>query len=142
MMQETTTLVTPKERLLYFLSEIGLSMNACEKNLGLSKGFLSNKTAEFSTESIRKFSEYFPELDIMWLIFGDNPPKHKVGDTIENNAGSVVNRSQISSEVMQALSHSQEAIIGQLAVKDAQIAAQQNTINDLLAFINASGINK
>lgn len=131
-----------KDRLLMFLDENGISKSACERQLGVSSGFLSKDTPELSTDYLRKLSAAFPELDIMWLIFGDNPPKHKVGDTIENNAGSVVNRSQISSEVLQALSHSQEAIIGQLAVKDAQIAAQQNTINDLLAFINASGINK
>lgn len=64
---------TPKERFLHFLSKKEISMNACEKELGLSKGFLSSATVEFSTETLRKFSGRFDTLNIMWIIFGTGP---------------------------------------------------------------------
>lgn len=140
------------ERVANFAQKEGLTISSIEKTIGASKGVLSRALAQgtdIQAKWIEAIAENYPQISPVWLLTGEGDmlieealPKLKVGDTIENNAGSVVNRSQISSEVMQALSHSQEAIIGQLAVKDAQIAAQQNTINDLLAFINASGINK
>ena len=133
---------TTKDRLLSFLDENGISKSACERQIGASSGFLSKDTPEFSTDHLRKLSVSFPNLDIMWLIFGDSLPKSPTGDKIENNAGSVTNRSQISSELIQALTDSQNAIIGQLAVKDAQITAQQNVIDSLLAIVKASGLSK
>ena len=71
---------TPKERFLHFLSKNEISMNACEKELGLSKGFLSSATVEFSTETLRKFSERFDTLNIMWIIFGTGPMETEGAD--------------------------------------------------------------
>lgn len=63
-------LKTTKDRLLHFLGKKDVTRNACERMLGASSGFLYKETTEFSTDTIRKLSDIFPELNIMWLIFG------------------------------------------------------------------------
>lgn len=72
-----------KDRLLEFISYLGISVRQFEKNVGLSNGYVNN--IRKSTNKIDEIKTSYPELNIEWLIFGkgkmlnsvhEEAPKH------------------------------------------------------------------
>lgn len=63
-------LTTPKARFVAFLTKKGITINESQAALGLSNGTLYKDATEFKTSTIRKMAEVYPDLNIIWLIFG------------------------------------------------------------------------
>lgn len=60
-----------KERLIYFIESQGLSKNAFESMVGLSKRYVSNIVSSVSTNTIEKIADKFPQLNSAWLLTGE-----------------------------------------------------------------------
>lgn len=63
-------LKTPKDRLLAYMSEKKITPTALQNAIGAANGFLNNNSGEFKTDTIRKISQIYTDLNITWLIFG------------------------------------------------------------------------
>ena len=59
-----------QERVEQFIQYKGLSNSRFEKTVGLSNGFVRNMDKGMSTDKLMKISEFFPDLNILWLITG------------------------------------------------------------------------
>ena len=60
-----------KQRLIAFISYLGLSKNAFEVACGLSKRYVSNISVSISPSVIEKISLKFPQLNKSWLLTGE-----------------------------------------------------------------------
>jgi phage repressor protein C with HTH and peptisase S24 domain len=60
-----------KERLIKFLSYLGIGQAKFAKNVGLSKGYVNNVKDNITIESIKKILSVYPELNENWLLTGD-----------------------------------------------------------------------
>lgn len=60
-----------KQRLIAFISYLGLSKNAFEVACGLSKRYVSNISVSISPSVVEKISLKFPQLNKSWLLTGD-----------------------------------------------------------------------
>ena len=60
-----------KQRLIAFISYLGLSKNAFEIACGLSKRYVSNISVSISPSVIEKISLKFPQLNKSWLLTGE-----------------------------------------------------------------------
>ena len=61
---------TVKERLIAFISYLGMSKNAFENACGLSTRYVSNISASVSPDKLKQISLKFPELNVEWLLTG------------------------------------------------------------------------
>lgn len=61
---------TVKERLIAFISYLGMSKNAFENACGLSTRYVSNISASVSPDKLKRISLKFPELNVEWLLTG------------------------------------------------------------------------
>lgn len=60
-----------KERLIQFLAYKKLGQAAFEKTVDLSNGFVNNIGDSIRSKSIKKISDVYPDLNIAWLIVGE-----------------------------------------------------------------------
>ena len=60
-----------KQRLIAFISYLGLSKNAFEIACGLSKRYVSNISVSISPSVVEKISLKFPQLNKSWLLTGE-----------------------------------------------------------------------
>lgn len=60
-----------KQRLIAFISYLGLSKNAFEVACGLSKRYVSNISVSISPSVVEKISLKFPQLNKSWLLTGE-----------------------------------------------------------------------
>lgn len=59
-----------KERLIAFISYLGMSKNAFENACGLSTRYVSNISASVSPGKLKQISLKYPELNVEWLLTG------------------------------------------------------------------------
>lgn len=59
-----------KNRMLEFISYLGLSQAKFEENVGMSNGFVNNIGESIRPSSLRKISDKYPELNTNWLLTG------------------------------------------------------------------------
>ena len=129
---------TLKERLLIFINEIGLSVNAFEKQCGLSQGYVKNIGQSLPSDKLGKISKAFPALSQSWLMFG-------IGSMYYNDNDLAVDRlREKANSIGDNSSHNTQSIgspcstcpfTEQLAEKDRQIAKLQDMINKLMEKI-------
>jgi len=62
---------TIKERISEFIKQKGLSVNAFEKEIGLSKSYYQKIKASPGAEILEKILTTYPEIDCRWLILGE-----------------------------------------------------------------------
>ena len=72
---------TVKERLIAFISYLGMSKNAFENACGLSTRYVSNISASVSPDKLKRISLKFPELNVEWLLTGQGEMLRKIHST-------------------------------------------------------------
>lgn len=72
---------TVKERLIAFISYLGMSKNAFENACGLSTRYVSNISASVSPDKLKKISLKFPELNVEWLLTGQGNMLREIHST-------------------------------------------------------------
>ena len=75
-----------KERLIFFIESQGLSKNAFEAIVGLSKRYVSNIVSSVSTTTVEKIADKFPHLNTAWLLTGE-------GEMLKNSQEEVIDTS-------------------------------------------------
>nr|MBP7472394.1 helix-turn-helix transcriptional regulator [Prevotella sp.] len=85
---------TIKDRLVEYLSHLGIGQGKFEKAAGLGSGFVSKIKKNISTSSVSKIRECYPELNINWLLTGEGDmltPVASIVDHAFQNAVKVLN---------------------------------------------------
>ncbi len=120
-----------KERLLYFISSIGLEKSVFERNVGLSNGFVDKTTDNTRSKSLETISKVYPELNIDWLKTGKGKmlqPQENINSITGNGntaiAGIGNNVSVTISELTEIHKNYQDII-----------KTNQNQINRLISII-------
>lgn len=72
---------TVKERLIAFISYLGMSKNAFENACGLSTRYVSNISASVSPGKLKQISLKFPELNVEWLLTGQGEMLREIHST-------------------------------------------------------------
>ena len=70
---------TVKERLAIFLKKKKISQSKFEKMCGMSNGYVNNMKSSISPEKLSNVAKQFPELNIGWLLVGE-----ELGGEMEN----------------------------------------------------------
>lgn len=70
---------TVKERLAIFLKKKKISQSKFEKMCGMSNGYVNNMKSSISPEKLSNVARQFPELNIGWLLVGE-----ELGGQMEN----------------------------------------------------------
>lgn len=70
-----------KERLIAFISYLGMSKNAFENACGLSTRYVSNISASVSPDKLKQISLKFPELNVEWLLTGQGEMLREIHST-------------------------------------------------------------
>lgn len=65
-----------KNRLLEFISYLGLSQAKFEESVGMSNGFVNNIGESIRPSSVRKIKAKYPELNTNWLLTGTEKMIH------------------------------------------------------------------
>ena len=72
---------TIKERITEFIESKGISVNAFETSVGLSKSYMAKVKGSLGSDILEKILTTYPEINCMWLIKGegemfrtDSPP--------------------------------------------------------------------
>lgn len=60
-----------KQRIIEFLSYLGIGQNKFEKSAGLANGLISSSSGNMTLKSIEKIAAAYPELNINWLRTGE-----------------------------------------------------------------------
>jgi heme-degrading monooxygenase HmoA len=60
-----------KERLILFLAYLGIGQTKFESKVGLSRGLINNIKGNISLDSLKKITDYYPELNSEWLTTGE-----------------------------------------------------------------------
>ncbi|WP_285815621.1 XRE family transcriptional regulator [Phocaeicola sartorii] len=80
-----------KERLLFFISKLGINKAQFEKEVGVSNGFVDKAGDNTRKSSLDRISIRYPQLNINWLLTGEgemlknNTIIQKIGDNCAHN---------------------------------------------------------
>lgn len=110
--------ISVKERLLAFIKQQGISVNAFEKKCGLSTGYVANMRKSVSPDKIMSIIQNFPELNAAWLFTGE-------GDMIkstESNETKMLNTYIGSDDIKKQIEQTTEAYV-ELLKKDVKYYA-------------------
>lgn len=64
-------MATSKDRILDFISHLGIGQTKFEENAGISRGYLSKIKSSIGSGTLKKIMTAYPELNQNWLITGD-----------------------------------------------------------------------
>lgn len=62
---------TIKERLISFISYLGIGQGKFEKNCGLANAYVANIRKSITPEKLQQIAQYYPELNTGWLMTGE-----------------------------------------------------------------------
>ena len=62
---------TIKERITEFIESKGISVNAFETSVGLSKSYMAKVKGSLGSDILEKILTTYPEINCMWLIKGE-----------------------------------------------------------------------
>lgn len=62
--------MSPKEKIRLYIETIGITLYQFEKMIGISHGTM-RKGKDFGVSILPKIREYFPDLNIDWLVYDD-----------------------------------------------------------------------
>lgn len=80
-----------KERLLFFISKLGINKAQFEKEVGVSNGFVDKAGDNTRKSSLDRISTRYPQLNISWLLTGEGEMLksgtiiQKIGDNSAHN---------------------------------------------------------
>ena len=135
---------TVKERLISYLSYLGVGQTRFEKDCGLANGYINNIRRSITPKKLQIIARYCPDLNTGWLMTGEgemlknsqhltinNKEIHDNGTVIEggNAANSPISVS--SGNCAQQIAALQQRI----ADKDALIASLQKQVSNLEELI-------
>lgn len=106
-----------KDRLIAFISQLGISVNKFETLTSLPMGTIKNSRGDFKTETIRKIWEVYPDIDIVWLILGESSQDIHIegtGNAIQSGDNNSYNASDTINKLIDEMAAQREA-------KDMQI---------------------
>lgn len=106
-----------KDRLIAFISQLGISVNKFETLTNLPMGTIKNSRGDFKTETIRKIWEVYPDIDIVWLILGESSQDIHIegsGNAIQSGDHNSYNASDTINKLIDEMAAQREA-------KDMQI---------------------
>ena len=78
-----------KQRLIEFIKYKGLSQKKFEQAVGLGNGYVNNIRKSITEETVQRIVRRFPELNKMWLIFGDGTMLGTLEETEANQISDV-----------------------------------------------------
>lgn len=98
-------LVTTKERLLYYIEQMGISKSQFYSDLGIKRGLLDSDKlkATISDTVIAKILVTYTNLSINWLLTGE-------GDMIKNETTNQLNQSSDSGILLKLLEEKEKKI--------------------------------
>lgn len=62
---------TPKDRLILFISYLGIGQKKFEESCGLSNGYVNNSKGNFGASKLDDILHTYPELNRVWLLSGE-----------------------------------------------------------------------
>lgn len=72
---------TIKERLISFISYLGIGQGKFEKNCGLANAYVANIRKSITPEKLQKIAQQYPELNTGWLMTGEGAMLKSVSHT-------------------------------------------------------------
>lgn len=72
---------TIKERLISFISYLGIGQGKFEKNCGLANAYVANIRKSITPEKLQKIAQRYPELNTGWLMTGEGAMLKSVSPT-------------------------------------------------------------
>ncbi|OAV73497.1 hypothetical protein Barb6_00164 [Bacteroidales bacterium Barb6] len=121
-----------KKRFVEYLKARGIGQTDFESKVGFSRGQIAQKNG-FTASSLNKIAEYFPELNMNWLItgkgdsqvIGDISSSTVVGSNVNGNGNSITHNE------MDRMIDLQEKYIERLKKRDEQIDKLLDIINNM-----------
>lgn len=123
---------TVKERLISYISFLGIGQGRFEKECGLSNGYVNNIRKSITPEKLQQIALHYPRLNTGWLMTGEgqmlkeNITQHANGDNNTQIAGNG-NLVEMSSSLKLA--------IEEIAEQRKLVSKSQEQIDRLLAII-------
>lgn len=91
---------TPKERLILFISYLGIGQSRFEKNCGLSNGYVNNSKGNFGASKLDDILQRYPELNRTWLMTGEGEMLKAAGQSNAKMIGGVYQAGQKDDRVL------------------------------------------
>ncbi|MDR3246071.1 MAG: hypothetical protein LBT50_06515 [Prevotellaceae bacterium] len=111
-----------KERLIEFLSYLGIGQVKFEESVGLSRGFVNRLTGNFTLKTLEKIAKKYPELNEDWLRTG-------TGEMLNGD------ENQPQTATVSDLMELQKGYLEMIKTSQAQLSESQSQINRLITII-------
>ena len=108
-----------KERLIAFISYLGMSKNAFENACGLSTRYVSNISSSVSPAKLKLISLKYPELNIEWLLTGEGDMLREIHSTA-TTSGDITIRGNGNSHI----GHGQHNVPAIIEVKENGVGVE------------------
>lgn len=114
-----------KNRLICYISDLGISIRKFERDCGLSNGYVNNIKQGIQPDKLAKIKAAYPSIDVAWLMTGEKCEKKEEPATLE--------ASEPTAEYGKAKDCLSCPWREQIAEKDRQIERLQGIIDTLIA---------
>lgn len=123
---------TVKERLISYISFLGIGQGRFEKECGLSNGYVNNIRKSITPEKLQQIALHYPKLNTGWLMTGEGPMlKEAITQqaTGDNNTQIAGNGNHLD------MSPALKLAIEEISEQRKLVAKSQEQIDRLLAII-------
>ena len=132
-------LVTTKERLLYYIEQMGISKSQFYSDLGIKRGLLDSDKlkATISDTVIAKILVTYTNLSINWLLTGE-------GDMIKNETTNQLNQSSDSGILLKLLEEKEkkiEQLTNELRAMERKVGSLEAKLENVATLGNRTADN-
>jgi hypothetical protein len=127
-----------KERLIEFLSYLGMGQTKFEEKIGLSRGLINNIKGEISLKSLKKITDAYPELNEEWLKTGEGAMLKSINiNEVNGNGNTSVagNGNQITTANISEMIELQKGYQEMIRTSQLQLSESQSQVNRLITII-------
>lgn len=119
---------TIKDRLISFISYLGIGQGKFEKKCGLANAYVANIRKSITPEKLQKIAQCYPELNTGWLMTGDGymlkPTIYQSNENGDNIQGNSVTVNKTEKDYIEIIKRQSE-----------QISKSQEQIDKLLSIV-------
>jgi hypothetical protein len=126
-----------RDKLLKYCELHNMKKNEFHIRAGLSNGFL-DKNSGITTDSLAKILKAFPDIDVTWLLIGDEliqPSNVKSGDFSNNSAGGDIIANGSSKEIGEEFTSAVSELAQANLINARTIGEQTDQIGKLIDYI-------